>query len=258
MRSFLLMVQFMTRYPVPREVDYSVDRFVEGVKWMPLVGLLVGLPGAIIVAGCTSFLGTEVAVLFALALMIGVTGGLHLDGVADTADGLFSYRPKERMLEIMRDATLGTNGVLAVFLTLLSKFVLLKNLPLSCVVVAMLSAPVLGRMTTAWHTAFSGYARQTSGMGEFVGRVTGFMALQATMVSFLLSLVLFLCAGVSFVAGAVFIVLLHFIIIAWAIFFARYVQKRIGGITGDTIGATLEVSEIMTFFYFLLAWKYLL
>ncbi len=257
MRSFVLMVQFMTRYPVPVEIDFSVSRFVEGMKWMPLVGLLVGLPGALSVVLLTSLLGQEVAVLFAIIMMICVTGGLHLDGIGDTADGLFSYRSKERVLEIMRDSTLGTNGVIAVVLIILLKFILLKNLPIATTIIALLTAPIIGRMAITWHAAFSKYAREGEGMGGFVEQVTPGSALAATGLSFILSVVLFFVVGISWHTGVLFLLVLHLTTIGWALLFARYLQKRIDGITGDTIGTTIEISEVITFIFYLLAWNYI-
>ena len=160
MRSLILMIQFMTRYPIPLEIEFTAERFVRGMKWMPLVGLLVALPAAGALYLLDSLLGREIGALAAVIVLILVTGGLHLDGIADTADGLFSYRSRERMLAIMRDSTLGTNGVTAIVLSVLVKFVLVKNIPATGAICAVLAAPVLGRMALTWHSAVARYARE--------------------------------------------------------------------------------------------------
>ena len=125
MSSLILMIQFMTRYPVPGAIPFSAQHFVQGMKWMPLVGLLVGLPAALMMLVAVPFFGTSLSAFAAVLILILVTGGLHLDGIGDTADGLFSCRPREEMLVIMRDSTLGANGVTAIVLTILLKYLLL-------------------------------------------------------------------------------------------------------------------------------------
>ena len=126
MKALILMIQFMTRYPIPLQIDFTAERFVQGMKWMPLVGLLAALPAVAGYALADAWLGRDVAAIVAVILLITVTGGLYLDGIADAADGLFSYRSRERMLEIMRDSTLGANGVIALVLTILLKYILLQ------------------------------------------------------------------------------------------------------------------------------------
>ncbi|MBM9511492.1 adenosylcobinamide-GDP ribazoletransferase [Desulfogranum marinum] len=257
MSSLLLMIQFMTRYPIPVQIDFTVDRFVQGMKWMPIVGFLVGLPAAVLLYLCFPYFGGEVSTFLALIVLITVTGGLHLDGMGDSADGLFCYRSKERVLEIMRDSTLGTNGVVAVVLTILLKFITLKNIPLAGSVTALLCAPVLGRMAITWHTTVASYAREQSGMGSFTDRVGLPQALTATVCSLLLTSIVFYFTGMSLVSAIWSLVILHGIAIALAVGFAFYLQHRIGGITGDTIGATIELSEMTSFLFFLLAWDFL-
>ena len=258
MSSLLLMIQFMTRYPIPLQIDFTVDRFVQGMKWMPIVGFLVGLPAAVILYLCFPYFGVEVSTFLALVVLITVTGGLHLDGIGDSADGLFCYRPRERVLEIMRDSTLGTNGVVAVVLTILLKFITLKNIPLAGSVTALLCAPVIGRMAITWHAAVATYARQQSGMGEFTDRVGLSQAVAATLCSLVVTSLVLFFVGMSLVSAIWFLAALHGIAIVVAVAFAYYLQYRIGGITGDTIGATIELSEMLSFLYFLLAWDFLI
>ena len=258
MSSLLLMIQFMTRYPVPLQIEFTVDRFVQGMKWMPIVGFLVGLPAAVILYLCSPYFGVEVSSFLALVVLITVTGGLHLDGMGDTADGLFSYRPRERVLEIMRDSTLGTNGVVAVVLTILLKFITLKNIPFAGGMTALFCAPILSRMAITWHAAVATYAREQSGMGEFTDRVGLPQALTATVCSLVLTSLVLSFTDMSLASVIWSLTILHGIAIALAVSFAFYLQYRIGGITGDTIGATIELSEMLSFLFFLLAWDFLI
>ena len=243
MRSLLLMIQFMTRYPLPVNIEFTAENFIRGMKWMPVVGLVVGLPAGAIVTFGSPLLGKELSSFAAVCLLIGTTGGLHLDGLADSADGLFSYRSRERILEIMRDSTLGTNGVAALLLFVLGKFLLIKNLPDEIAGFVVVLCPILSRMALTWHSAAAVYARQEPGIGEFVNATSYRHASAATGVSFFLCLLLLALSHRFSVHFVILICLLHAIAIGIALFFAMYVRRRIGGITGDTIGATVELAE---------------
>ncbi len=258
MRSFLLMLQFMTRYPIPVRIEFTAERFVKGMKWMPLVGLLAALPAAIVFAVTDAFLGREIGAIVAVILLITVTGGLHLDGIGDTADGLFCYRTRERMLEIMRDSSLGTNGVIAIVLAILLKYIFLQNIPATGAVLAVLAAPVLGRMALTWHSAVARYAREGRGIGEYVNRTGPVQAVTATLVSLGIVTGILFMGGVPPILLPWMVLVLHLPPILLAILFAAYVKKRLGGITGDTIGASIELAELLSFFVFLLLWKFLI
>jgi adenosylcobinamide-GDP ribazoletransferase len=258
MKALILMIQFMTRYPIPVAVDFTAERFVQGMKWMPLVGLLAALPAAAGFVLADGLLGREVAAIVAVILLIAVTGGLHLDGIADTADGLFSYRSRERMLEIMRDSTLGTNGVIAVVLAILLKYILLHAAPADGGVVAVLIVPVLGRTALTWHSAVARYAREERGIGDYVNQTGLAQAAAATLLSLVLVTSILLLWGVPPSLIPLVVLILHLPPIGLAVVFAAYLTWRLGGITGDTIGASIELAEILSFFVFLLVWKFLL
>jgi adenosylcobinamide-GDP ribazoletransferase len=258
MKALILMIQFMTRYPIPVEIEFTATRFVQGMKWMPLVGLLAALPGAAGFVLADVWLGREVAAITAVILLITVTGGLHLDGIADTADGLFSYRSRERMLEIMRDSTLGTNGVIVLVLTILLKYIFLRNIPDGGAILAVLITPVLGRMALTWHSASARYAREERGIGDYVNQTGLAQAGAATLVSLVLVSGLLVLFGVQPALIPAVVLLLHLAPITLAVLFAVYLKWRLGGITGDTIGASIELAETLSFFVFLLVWKFVL
>lgn len=258
MKALILMIQFMTRYPIPVAVDFTAERFVQGMKWMPLVGLLAALPAAAGFVLADWLLGREVAAIVAVIGLITVTGGLHLDGIADTADGLFCYRSRERMLEIMRDSTLGTNGVIAVVLTILLKYIFLQTLPADGGVLAVLIAPVLGRTALTWHSAVARYAREERGIGDYVNQTGLAQAAAATLLSLVLVTGILVLGGVQLSLIPLVTLVLHLPPIGLAVLFAAYLHWRLGGITGDTIGASIELAEILSFLVFLLVWKFLL
>lgn len=256
MKALVLMIQFMTRYPIPLQIEFTAERFVQGMKWMPLVGLLAALPAAAGFALADVWFGREVAAIFAVLLLITVTGGLHLDGIADTADGLFSYRSRERMLEIMRDSTLGANGVIALVLTILLKYIFLQGIPAAGALLAVLITPVLGRMALTWHSAVARYAREERGIGDYVNQTGLAQAAAASVLSLFLVTAILLFSGMATRLAVVVTLLLHLPPIAVAVGFAAYLTRRLGGITGDTIGASIELAETLSLFTFLFLWKF--
>lgn len=258
MSSLVLMIQFMTRYPVPGTIPFSAEHFVQGMKWMPVVGLLVGLPAALLMLAGTPLLGSAISAFTAVLLLVMVTGGLHLDGIGDTADGLFSCRPREEMLVIMRDSTLGASGVIAIVLTILLKYLLLAALPAATAAIALLTAPLAGRMALTWHAAAAPYARAESGLGEFVNRVGFAQARSASLIALLLLLPILLFLQLSWPLYLLLLGLILIGVILIALLFARSLTKKVGGITGDTIGATIELCELYTLLIFYLFWKHLL
>ena len=131
--QFIILIQFMTRIPIPIKVDYSEKKLGKSIKFFPLVGLIIGL-----ILYCTNFLiatylknilysKTIIAVILIIVEIMTV-GIIHIDGLGDTFDGLFSYAKKERMLEIMKDSRIGTNGAVVLILYFITKIALISEI----------------------------------------------------------------------------------------------------------------------------------
>ncbi len=258
MHSLLLMIQFMTRYPVAGKIEFTAQHFIKGMKWMPLVGLLVGIPASLVVFFAEPLLGKPLASIFAIIMLIVVTGGLHLDGIGDTADGLFSYRSPQEMLRIMRDSTLGTNGVVTIILIILLQYLTVSAMPAKMAALALLAAPMMGRMAITWHAAVAPYARKEPGLGEFVNQTGIRQAAGATFFSMVILAALLAVWSPPWWNLILLFFLLHLVVIVMAILFARYLIRIIGGITGDTIGATIELCETVVLLLIFLFWKHIL
>ncbi|OHD67018.1 MAG: cobalamin 5'-phosphate synthase [Spirochaetes bacterium RBG_13_51_14] len=235
-RGFILQLRFLTRIPVPIKMDHDDRAFAAGVVFAPVIGLLIGLmmAGAYILFGLLE--KRPLAVLVALAAEAALTGGLHLDGLADTFDGLFSYRQRERALAIMRDSRLGASGAIGLFMVLLVKYVMLLLLSDSQIISCLIAMPVLSRMTIAWSAGLLPYARKneksmTAALIEHTGTLE---IVISTLLAVLISALFLKLAAVP----------LLMIIIAFTLLMNLYMKFRIGGITGDTIGAVIELSEI--------------
>lgn len=235
MRSFLAAVQFLTVIPVRTLLEEG--DFERAPLWFAPVGLLLG--GFVVL---TDLLWAGMGFpdplrsLFSIGMLAALSGGLHLDGLADTADGFLSARPRERVLEIMRDSRIGTMGVLAVFFLLAVKVAALAELHGTMRWKAMLLAPVAGRASQVVAMNLQRYSRGGTG-----GLVSVFIRRGPTAPC--ICSCLFLSAtgtalfdpgsGAAFLAG----------IGMAATGLNLWSRARIGGFTGDTLGATSELVE---------------
>lgn len=237
-RSFLAALQFLTVIPIPARLDER--DFERSPVWFPLVGLLLGGIVAVVDAVLAK-MGLSGLLLSALSvgLLAALSGGLHLDGLADTADGFLSARPRERVLEIMRDSHIGTMGVLALIFVLAIKGAALTELTGPMRWKALLFAPLAGRCLQIGVMGLLPYARKEGGLaGVFLRRNNrGLVASSATVLCVVALLLL------GFREGLVLV----FATAAVAVLLSLWSLRRIGGFTGDTLGATSEIVEAVVF-----------
>lgn len=230
-KALIIYTQFFSRIVINKEVDIAYIR--KGVPVITLFGLLLGLVSGGFYYVLQLVLPPLVAWLVTLAFDVLLTGGFHLDGLADMADGLFSSRQKERMLEIMKDSRIGSNGVLALILYYSLMLVVYEHLPEPrWLVVACLS--MIGKAGLALQLYQMVYARP-SGSGQFFKGTT---SLQIALSQILPITVLLLGFGAKgiFAYGLVFL---------GAIAYRRFVYQKIDGHTGDTLGAYVEIAQML-------------
>lgn len=234
MKQFILMVQFLTRLPVPVTLEVETEDFEKGIIYFPAVGMIIGAILFFVAKTLMPFLDALTLSVIIVFLEVLLTGGLHLDGLADSFDGLFSYRDKERMLEIMKDSRIGSNGVLVLIFALLAKTVLINGLLMQNWLIPLLLMPVLSRFMSVVASRISKYARP-SGMGNFfIGKVSNIQLLIGLGFT---GLWLFLFAP------SLWWVLVPMVLTTW--WFSKFCEGKIGGMTGDTLGANLELQEIL-------------
>lgn len=232
MRKFLIALSFFTRIHIKLN-NVSDDEFYTSMLWMPVVGIVIGL-----VAAGGAWLSARLnvpalAAVFLIILYIWLSGGLHLDGFADTTDALFSARDRERMMEIMKDSRLGSFGAIGLILLLLTQWssytILIPLLP-----TAFLIMPVLGRYNALQSCAFSTYAPGGGGLGKRI--------VELTKPWYLVLHLIYLLPGAYFFTGLGGLMVVVLTIIS-SLFFMVYLKSKFGGITGDTIGMTIELSQ---------------
>lgn len=231
MKNFFSALSFLTVIPVPGQVPSREGR---AVLYFPVVGLVIGISLCMVDYLCSLFLSVELrAVADALFLAI-ITGGLHLDGLADTADGLFSHRSRERALEIMRDPQIGSMGAIAIVFAVLLKTGGLAGLQGHDDWVWLLVTPALARVGLVAGLVFMDYARPEGGLAVCFFQKGNYFLVLLCPIPLAIPFYFGMAAGL-FVLGICAVVL-----IALLIFFKR----KLNGMTGDTLGATCEILEI--------------
>jgi adenosylcobinamide-GDP ribazoletransferase len=230
LRHVIVAVQFMTRLPTPAIETYRDDDMARAANWIPAAGLVVGA-GLAAVHALAGFAGPTVAALATLVFWVWVTGALHLDGLADSADGLAAaHRGPERFLAAARDPYVGTFGVVAVCLALLAKFAALGDLAAHefPVLVGLLLIPALAR----WIAASVAHGLPALGAGRGADFKAGITTSGLIAWAVVLAIpTILLVPAVALTAG---------VVLGLAIWYWR---AALGGVTGDTIGATIEVAE---------------
>lgn len=231
-RSFWVALQFLTRIPVLRLMNISAQERGRSVLYYPVVGLLIGT----ILASTYVLLATvDIGLRSALLLLMWVllTGGLHLDGLADSADAWAgSHGDREKALRIMKDAASGPAGVTAVVILLLFKFSALSALANGNIFLGLFIAPILGRVAILFLFVSTPYVR----LGGLGADYATFMPRTAAII------VLILATIVTIVLGKIGIAALM-VGLGLLLILRRMMINRLGGITGDTLGAACELIE---------------
>lgn len=243
MKSLILILQFLTKLPININIDANKKDFAKGIIWFPFVGFLIGLMLAGLYYVSQLFFSPLLVAVIVVSFEIFITGGLHLDGLADSFDGLYSYRDKERMLEIMKDSRIGANGVLILVVSIIFKIVLINELDSNFVYIALILMPTISRFTVVFLARISKYARSTGMGGFFIGETSNIQFLIALAITLLVTII-----NVKSIP-------LLAIIMIFTLIFRNHVYKKIDGITGDILGAWVEMSEILYLVLFLIAIK---
>jgi len=227
----LTAVQFLTRVPVPGWVGHGPAQLDQAMRYLPLVGIAVGLVGAAVLALAAVGLPRPVAALLSVVATLLLTGALHEDGLADTLDGLFGGATREDALRIMRDSRLGTYGAAGLALTLGLKVAALSALPAATP--ALVAGHAASRFLVVCVLSRLPYARADGKAAPVAGGV-GITELAVAGVCGLLPMLA--------LEGRAMPALLLAAGSAWGI--TRWFRRRLGGYTGDGLGAVQQVTEL--------------
>jgi len=234
MKRFIAALRFLTVIPLPGRWGTSEDELTGAALYFPVVGVLIGVAAAALSLGVFRILPPLAGSVVLVIALSGISGGLHLDGLADTADGLLGCRSRERALEIMRDSHIGAMGAAAIAAVLMLKAASLSSLSAAVSLRTVFLMPVAGRCALVIMMWLLPYARETGGLGSVFYRRRPVLAGIWAVV--LLVVAGWYACGVAGVVAAVASVLVVAV-------FAAYVYRRIQGATGDTLGAACEMAE---------------
>ena len=234
--SLLAAFTFLTRLPLPGTASVDQATLRRSAAWFPLVGAFVGGIGALALDASSRIWPPLVAATLSLMATVLLTGAFHEDALADTADGIGGGRDREHALEIMRDSRIGAYGAVALVLVLAARLGCLAALATTDRAVALVAAHALGRWSSLPLLAFLPYARPQGAGAPFAGTTPARVLAGTLLAAILVGLALGPRAPV---AGVVAVV-----ITAAA---GGYFRSRLGGITGDCLGATNQVVELATY-----------
>lgn len=239
-KAFATACVFLTRIPMPTLLTITPQDQGRSLLCFPLVGLCLGCLLAIIAVGCSQLFSDGVAAALVLAAWAAVTGGLHLDGLADSADGwLGGFGDPQRTLDIMHDSRCGTGAVVAVSCLLIVKFAALTLVIDNHMWPLLIAAPIIGRCAgpllfirgKLFHTPYVNPTGIASHFLEYCPRQARIVSYGAALVAALLCGSLLAAAVVLTSCGAMLYLL------------RRLMLRRLGGATGDTAGAATEILE---------------
>lgn len=242
--DFITGFQFLTRIPIVSQSEWSMESFARSVKFFPLIGGIIGLLLFTFVYTLQHIFGAKLPIhavaIGVILLEIFLTGGLHCDGLMDTVDGIFSGKPRERMLEIMKDSRVGAFGAMAFSLLIAVKYSLIMDIERSVLPLALLVMPIVGRIAVVIGITLYPYARE-NGLGKIFYDCSH---RQTLYVAGIMALLLLVPLGErALISGAVGI--------GAAFIFCQYVKEKLGGLTGDVYGAIVELTQIAALLTFI-------
>ncbi|MDH5638143.1 MAG: adenosylcobinamide-GDP ribazoletransferase [Nitrospinota bacterium] len=242
MRRLLAAVGFLTIIPLPRKIKITAEDHGGSAIFYPLVGLGIGMALAFMFRQMTDLAPPLPIFAILVVAMSMISGGLHMDGLADSFDGFMSARPREQALEIMRDSRMGAMGGLAMMSVLLIKFSSLAVMDGNVPALALVMAAVAGRGAMSLAIVIFPYVRAEGLGAPLSGRAGWGTVVMALLITGLAGVY----TGFSGLTGAGYY--MWAIMLVWTVVFGLYCRRRIGGMTGDTYGALCETTEALALF----------
>jgi len=233
MQPFLCALTFLTRIPIPVKCNYTPENFARSLYFFPVIGLILGgiLGGSWL--GLKHLFPPIITGALILLIHILLTGGLHLDGLMDTLDGLGGGKNKEQRLAIMKDSRVGAFGVQGAILNCILKFSVYTQLTMPLLPLLIIT-PMIGRQALVLVQVFFPYAR-SQGLGSLFTVYGDYKKFAITTAITLLITIVSLK-----ITGAILLLLSYiFVLVIGAL-----ISRLLDGLTGDTYGATCELTEL--------------
>jgi adenosylcobinamide-GDP ribazoletransferase len=245
-RNIITALQFLTIFTLKKDHRVDENDLARSMTYFPFVGFLIGFILVWSDRVFSWFFPDTITNIFLLLLSVLLTRALHIDGLADTVDGITGGTDAASRLAIMKDSRIGTAGVLAVVFVLLARYVCLNNLFGEYKNAVLLTAPAFSRWSQMLMMFRADYARGR-GLGKaFVGHVRSGGLVIASVVSLGISAFVI----VSDVRTAVLAVGIPLAIAAFTLLWRWFIMRKVGGVTGDSVGAASEMNETLALLLF--------
>lgn len=230
--NIILAIAFLTKLPVPGKLNYSSSKLADGLSFAPIIGFIIG--GFLVIIYYMSGLvfPDHIVSGLILAFYVYITGGLHIDGLGDLGDGLYSGRKDDAFYKVMKDSRLGTGGFLSILSVLTFDYLFLLE-TMNWKVLLLL--PVAGRLAMLFGAVIGQYPKNYDGSGKLFidgGNIRNTWCILLLILSLfyiifnIKGILIFLCL----------FILTYVLVIRWS--------KRLDGITGDMLGALVEYSQV--------------
>lgn len=234
--GFILSLQFFTRIPINKKIDFNKENIRYSIFFLPLIGIIIGGLGGLVYY-LLAPANTMIASFMGLVTTIIVTGGLHLDGLSDTVDGFFSNREREETLEIMKDSRIGAFGVLSIVLVILFKFILIFSLDDLPLILALSFAN--SRLVISWIISTK-RSSKPNGLGSMF---KGSNPKKLVIISSIIYCIILMILDIRYLIPL-------FINLLMAEYIGHISYKKIDGLTGDVYGFIIELGEMVSLFSF--------
>lgn len=256
---FFTCLMFYTRIPCPKNINHDPDYLNKATRYFPFIGWIVGTISFTAFYIFSLFLSTETAVIFAIIASVLTTGAFHEDGFADVCDGFGGGWTKEKILMIMKDSAIGAYGAIGLVLLFLAKFKLLtESISLFTnsnsyllVFLLFISAHSVSRLAAISIIFTHEYSRDdASSKSKPIAKNHSWKEIFGSFFFGLIPLLILSYFNFKFLLALIPVFIMRY-------FLARYFQKWIDGYTGDCLGATQQVCEVVYYFSILLIWKFI-
>ncbi|MDY6970059.1 MAG: adenosylcobinamide-GDP ribazoletransferase [Spirochaetota bacterium] len=241
--GIITAVRFLTILPLPGKGKVDSKGFGQSMSYFPLVGLLIGFLLSLVHIVLAKYISSLLISVIIVGAWTRITGALHMEAFVDAADGFSAGPDRKRILSVMKDPNCGSKGVVALVFLIIFKIVLLNDIPLNLIFPCLLLVPAISRWSMVVIAAFSNYARKEGGLGRSFVENVG-------ITEFFISTLLLVLSGILILELQFFIVVIApilFIIISFL-----FLKNRIGGVTGDILGALNEIVEVIGLAAFLI------
>lgn len=256
LKIFLTAVMFYTRIPCPAWVDHSSDYINKSIRYFPVIGWIIGAISGIGFVLGNWVVGPTFAALFFITISVWLTGAFHEDGFADVCDGFGGGWTKEQILKIMKDSRVGTYAVVGLILLILIKVSLLVKVSSQynsiSLLLVVINGHTLSRVMAATVIFTHQYVREDElSKAKPVSKVYSITNLVSVLLFGLIPTV-----AIAIINGQVWWYFVPIPLYLVKIYLAHLFQKKIGGYTGDCLGATQQIVEVAYYLIVILIWKF--